>query len=173
MKYLQIYVTQSRHMGFPGGSAGKESAPQCGRPRFDPWVGKIPCRRDRLPSMVFWPGELHGRRSPWGRKEWDTTERLSLRSAPRSPLSPSVTFPGARPDLPSRAPPLLQPPGLLPSAPASPPRGPGTPFPPPLELTAFLLHLPTWSPAPDSLRAPTRPSSLPSNSGYSLLSLTP
>ena len=128
-------------MGFPGGSAGKESAPQCGRPRFDPWVGKIPCRRDRLPSMVFWPGELHGRRSPWGRKEWDTTERLSLRSAPRSPLSPSVTFPGAGPDLPSRAPPLLQPPGLLPSAPASPPRSPH-----PLSPSAGAYRLPAAPP---------------------------
>ena len=27
--------------GFPGGSDGKESALQCGRPGFDPWVRKI------------------------------------------------------------------------------------------------------------------------------------
>jgi len=27
---------------------------------------------------VFWPGEFHGLYSPWGRKESDTTERLSL-----------------------------------------------------------------------------------------------
>jgi len=26
---------------------------------FDPWVGKIPWRRERLPYPVFWPGELH------------------------------------------------------------------------------------------------------------------
>ena len=26
---------------------------QCGRPEFDPWVGKIPWRRDRLPTPVF------------------------------------------------------------------------------------------------------------------------
>ena len=26
---------------------------QCGRPGFDPWVGKIPWRRDRLPIPVF------------------------------------------------------------------------------------------------------------------------
>ena len=34
--------------GFPGGSAGKEFAchcRRCKRHRFDPWVGKIPCRR--------------------------------------------------------------------------------------------------------------------------------
>ena len=51
---------------------------QCWRPGFDPWVGKIPWRRERLPTPVFWPGEFHGLYSPWGRKESDTTERLSL-----------------------------------------------------------------------------------------------
>ena len=25
-----------------------------------PWVGKIPWRRERLPTPVFWPGEFHG-----------------------------------------------------------------------------------------------------------------
>ena len=51
---------------------------QCGRPGFDHWVGKIPCRRERLPTPVFWPGEFHGLYSPWDHKESDTTERLSL-----------------------------------------------------------------------------------------------
>ena len=32
----------------------------------------------RLPTPVFWPGEFHGLYSPWGHKELDTTERLSL-----------------------------------------------------------------------------------------------
>ena len=45
---------------------------------FDPWVGKIPWRRERLPTPVFSPGEFHGLYSPWGRKESDTTEQLSL-----------------------------------------------------------------------------------------------
>ena len=27
---------------------------------FDPWIGKIPGRRKRLPTSVFWPGEFHG-----------------------------------------------------------------------------------------------------------------
>ena len=40
---------------------------------FDPWVGKIPWRREWLPTMVFLPGEFHGHRSlegysPWGCK---------------------------------------------------------------------------------------------------------
>ena len=51
---------------------------QCGRPGFNPWVGKIPWRRERLPTPVFWPGEFHGLFSPWGRKELDTTKQLSL-----------------------------------------------------------------------------------------------
>jgi len=33
---------------------------QCKRPGFDPWVGQIPWRRERLPTPVFWPGEFHG-----------------------------------------------------------------------------------------------------------------
>ena len=50
-------------LGFPGSSAGKESACNAGDlgliPGFDPWVGKIPWRRE-LPTPVFWPGEFHG-----------------------------------------------------------------------------------------------------------------
>ena len=56
---------------------------QRGRPGFDPWVGKISWRRKWQPTPVFLPGKSHGRRnlvgySPWGRKELDTTERLTL-----------------------------------------------------------------------------------------------
>ena len=43
-----------------------------------PWVGKIPWRRERLPTPEFWLGEFHGLYSPWGQKELDRTERLSL-----------------------------------------------------------------------------------------------
>ena len=46
--------------------------------RFNPWVGKMPWRREWLPTPVFLPGEYHGQRrlagySPQGRKESDTT----------------------------------------------------------------------------------------------------
>ena len=51
---------------------------QCWRPGFDPWVGKIPWRRERLSTSVFWPGEFHGLYSPWGLRESDTTELRSL-----------------------------------------------------------------------------------------------
>ena len=64
--------------GFPGGSADKESACNAGdlglRPGFNPWVGKIPWKRERLPTPVSWPGEFHGLYSPWGCKELDMTE---------------------------------------------------------------------------------------------------
>ena len=33
---------------------------QCRRPGFDPWVGKLPWRRERLPTPILWPGEFHG-----------------------------------------------------------------------------------------------------------------
>ena len=51
--------------------------------RFDSCIGKIPWRRERLPTPVFWPGKFHGQRSmlgfsPWGCKELDTTERLTV-----------------------------------------------------------------------------------------------
>ena len=54
---------------------------QCGRPGFDPWVGKIPWRRQWHPTPVLLPGQSHGWRSlvgwsPWGRWGSDTTERL-------------------------------------------------------------------------------------------------
>ena len=53
---------------------------QCRRPRFHPWVGKTPRRREWLPSTVFLPGEFHEQRSlagysPWGRRvvhDWVT-----------------------------------------------------------------------------------------------------
>ena len=51
---------------------------QCRRPGFDLWVGKIPWRREQLPTPVFWPGEFHGSYCPWGHEESDTTEWLSL-----------------------------------------------------------------------------------------------
>ena len=41
-------------------------------------VAKNPWRRERLPTPVFGPGEFHGLYSPWGQKELDTTEQLSL-----------------------------------------------------------------------------------------------
>ena len=41
----------------PRGYSGKESTCQCGRCRFNPWVGKIPRSRNWQPTSVFLPGE--------------------------------------------------------------------------------------------------------------------
>ena len=49
-----------------------------GRHGFNSWVGKIPWKRERLPTPVFWLGEFHRLYSPWDHKELDMTERLSL-----------------------------------------------------------------------------------------------
>ena len=38
----------------------------------------MPWRREQLPTPVFWPREFHGLYNPWGHKESDTTEQLSL-----------------------------------------------------------------------------------------------
>ena len=48
-------------------------------PGFDPWVRKIPRRKELLPTPIFLSGEFHGQRrlvgyNPCGRKESDVTE---------------------------------------------------------------------------------------------------
>ena len=50
---------------FPGSSASKESRLQCRWPRFNSWDGKIPWRRDKLPTLVFlgFPGGSDGKES--------------------------------------------------------------------------------------------------------------
>ena len=96
MKTMRYYF----NWGFPGSSAGKESAcnardpglipgsgssagegigyplqyswaslvTQLMKSEFDPLVMKIPWRRGRLLTPVFWPGEFHGLYSPWGHR---------------------------------------------------------------------------------------------------------
>ena len=71
----------TKDSGLPKALSSKESACQCRRFRFDPWVGKIPWRRAWQPIPVLWPGESPGQRSPagyspWSCKESDTTEQL-------------------------------------------------------------------------------------------------
>ena len=45
---------------------------------FDPWVGKLLWRWEWLSTAVIWTEEFHGLYSPWGHKEWDIIEQLSL-----------------------------------------------------------------------------------------------
>ena len=69
MLYI-ILMCISCIMVFPCGSAGKEFARSLG------W--EDPLEKGRPPTPVFWPGEFHVLYSPWGHKELDTTEWLSL-----------------------------------------------------------------------------------------------
>ena len=52
--------TELNFWGFPHSSVGKKSACNAGGPWFDSWLGKIPRRRERLPTPVSWLGEFHG-----------------------------------------------------------------------------------------------------------------
>ena len=77
--FLLVFDRNRGAVNFPGGSNSKSICLQCGRPRFNPWVGKIPWRRQWHPTPVLLPGNSHGRRSlvgcsPWGREESDTTD---------------------------------------------------------------------------------------------------
>ena len=70
--------------------AGRAAVPDSWRPhdlqpgdgtRFNPWVRKIPRRRQWHATPVLLPGKSHGWRSlvgcsPWGHTESDTTEQL-------------------------------------------------------------------------------------------------
>ena len=55
------------------------------------WVRSLgwddPLEKERLHTPVFWPGEFHWLYSPWGHKESDTTERLSLSHFMQDPSS--------------------------------------------------------------------------------------
>ena len=59
MYMLLLHIVRN----FPGGSAVKNQLTNAGDMGFDPWVGKIPWRREWLPTRAFLPGEFHGQRS--------------------------------------------------------------------------------------------------------------
>ena len=74
---LSIFFSLFISMGLSRWLSGKESACQCSRLRFHPWVGKIPWSRRGQPTPVFLPGKFHGQRSlagynSWGSKVVDT-----------------------------------------------------------------------------------------------------
>ena len=58
-------------LGLPWWLSGKESTCQFRRHGFDPWVGKLPCRRKWQSIPVFLPGKSHGQRSLMGYSPWD------------------------------------------------------------------------------------------------------
>ena len=70
-------------LGFPGGSDGKESACNAGDLGLIPGLGRSPGGGHGNPLQHSCLENPHGQRSlagysPWGRKESDTTEQLSL-----------------------------------------------------------------------------------------------
>ena len=76
---LFIFGITSHFMGFPGSSAGKESAYNKGNLGSVSMLGRFSGEGNSLPTPVLMPGESHGQRSlvgcrPWGREESDTTE---------------------------------------------------------------------------------------------------
>ena len=68
---------------FAGGSDSKESACNAGDLGSIPGSGRFPWRRECIPTPVFLPRGSHRQRSlasynPWGLKESDMTEQLSI-----------------------------------------------------------------------------------------------
>ena len=89
---LKGFVWTCRWGGLPWWLSGKETACQCKRPGFDPWVRKIPWKRKWQPTPVFLPGEFHGQRSlvgysPWGhrvRHDWASKKQNKWRDRQRN-----------------------------------------------------------------------------------------
>ena len=59
LSHVQLFAT----LGGPKRLRQYRNCLQCRRPGFDPWVGKIPWRKQWLFPPVFLPGEFHGQRS--------------------------------------------------------------------------------------------------------------
>ena len=94
-----VYPTCKYYLRLPrwlSGSDSKRICLQCRRPSR-----KIPWRRAWQLTAAFLPGEFHGQRSlvgysPWGHKELDTTERLTLNtinSTVNVKVSPTPSLP--------------------------------------------------------------------------------
>ena len=77
LKWLSSSSSSIRE-GFPSSSAGKESACNVGDLGSIPGLGGSPGEGKGYPLQYSGPGEFDGLCSPWGLKEWDTTEQLSL-----------------------------------------------------------------------------------------------
>ena len=63
-----------------GGSAVKESTCNAGRPGFNPWVGKIPWRREKATHLQYSDLENSMDCTVHGVAESNTTEQLSKQS---------------------------------------------------------------------------------------------
>ena len=59
-RHIYIFTICTKPKGFPWWLSWERICLQCGRPGFNPWVGKSPWRRESLLTPVFWLGELYG-----------------------------------------------------------------------------------------------------------------
>ena len=66
----RLMQLSSSSRGFPGSSDGKESACQCRRPGFNPWVKKIPGERNGNPLQYSCLENPHGKRNLAGYNPW-------------------------------------------------------------------------------------------------------
>ena len=60
---LYFSTEDQQNEKIPWWLSGKESACQSRKRGFNPWVRKIPWRREWKPNLVFLPGKSHGQRS--------------------------------------------------------------------------------------------------------------
>ena len=65
-------------LGFLGGSDGKRLCPQCRKPVFNCWVGKIPWRKAWQPTPVLLPGESPWTEEPGGLQSMGSQSRTQL-----------------------------------------------------------------------------------------------
>ena len=88
---------QFSDLGSPGCLSGKESACQCRRLRFDPWVGKIPLEEEMaahssiLAGITPWTEEPGGLQSRGSHRASDRTEWLSAQAS--VPVTPVCELP--------------------------------------------------------------------------------
>ena len=77
-----MFLCSFTYLGFPGSSDGKESACNVGDLGSNPGL-EDPLEKGIATHSSILAGKFHGQRSltgysPWGHKELDTTERLTL-----------------------------------------------------------------------------------------------
>ena len=72
--YIYQYICRVFH----DSSVGRESACNAGDLASIPGLGRSPGEGKGYALQLFWPEEFHGQYSPWGCKESDMTEQLSL-----------------------------------------------------------------------------------------------
>ena len=75
-KVLGCVYSSQVTIGLPWWLRWQSICLQCGRPGFNPWVGKISWRRKWQPAPVFLPGKSHGQRSLIGYSQSVGSQRV-------------------------------------------------------------------------------------------------